>query len=258
MDFSNKVVLVTGGSSGIGAAIAIKFAAHGAQVAIVGRNKVKLQNVSEECSRNGSKPLVIVADVSNDVDVKRIVTETIAHFGTLHVLINNAGIGGSASILSSDTVQMFDRVMATNVRSVVHLTHLAAPHLIETKGNIINISSIASLKTVSKEGFAYSASKACLDHFSRCIALELASKGVRVNTVNPGPVKSDIIANMGVPEVAQKFIWEKMQKVTALDRISEPEEVADLVLFLASDKARSITGSTYVTDNGACLNGIME
>ncbi|XP_047029792.1 uncharacterized oxidoreductase TM_0325-like [Helicoverpa zea] len=249
MSFLNKVVIVTGSSSGIGAAIAIKFAEEGAKVAIVGRNQEKLNNVAKKCG----KPLMLVADVTKEEDAKRIVDETVKVFGKLDVLVNNAGIGGGSSITADNAMEIFDKVMNTNLRAPVYLTHLAAPHLVKTKGNIVNISSVAALKILMPEVFAYSASKAALDHFSRAVALELASSGVRVNTVNPGPVKTDIIENMGLSETDQAATFKHMEDMTALKRISDSEEIGDLVLFLASDKAKAITGSSYVSDNGMLL-----
>lgn len=258
MDFTGKVIVVTGASSGIGAAIAIQFAAHGANVALVGRNEQKLKAVSEKCEKSTRKPLVIIADVTKDADAKRIISETIQIFGKLDVLVNNAGIGGLISILPGNAMQVFDRIIATNLRATVYMTKLAAPHIIETKGNIINISSIASLGVISKQNFAYCTSKAGLDHFTRCVALELASKGVRVNSINPGPVKTNIIENMGATESQEQYMWNMFLKATALNRISGPEEIADLALFLASDKAKSITGSIYLTDNGMLLKGHLD
>ncbi|KAJ8721919.1 hypothetical protein PYW08_004321 [Mythimna loreyi] len=249
MSFQDKVVIVTGGSSGIGAATAIKFAEEGAKVAIVGRNKAKLDNVAKQCGN----PLVIVADVSKDADIKRIISETLKQFGKLDILVNNAGIAHSVSILAEQAMTVFDNVMSTNLRSVVYLTHLAAPHLVKTKGNIVNISSVAGLRVLAKDTFSYSTSKAGLDHFTRAVAQELAENGVRVNSVNPGPVKTDIIGNMGATGEMEEAVYKYMQNMTALNRISGPEEIADVVLFLASDKARAITGSSFVSDNGTLL-----
>ncbi|KAJ8721916.1 hypothetical protein PYW08_004318 [Mythimna loreyi] len=249
MSFQDKVVIVTGGSSGIGAAIAIKFAEEGAKVAIVGRNKGKLDSVAKKCGN----PLVLVADVTKDADVKRIISETLKHFGKLDILINNAGLGQSANIQAEHAMAVFDTVMSTNLRSVVYLTNLAAPHLVKTKGNIVNISSVAAFRAIGDGSFSYCTSKAGLDHFSRSVAQELAESGVRVNIVNPGPVRTDIIENMGATKDMQEAIFNQLQNLTALNRISVPEEIADLVLFLASDKARAITGSSFVSDNGMLL-----
>lgn len=253
MNFKDKVVIVTGGSSGIGAATAIKFAEEGAKVVIVGRNEKKLQNVSAQCEKAGSKPLVIVADVTNDEQVKRIINDTLKRYGKLDVLVNNAGAAAQTSILAPEALQVFDRLNAVDLRSVVYLTNLAAPHLIESKGNVINISSTAALSVSTLIGFAYHTVKAGLDHFTRCVALELASKGVRVNVINPGPVKTDIIETFVKDENVQQQMWEMMKEATPLKKISESEEIGDLVLFLASDKARSITGATFVVDNGILL-----
>lgn len=253
MSFENKIIIITGSSSGIGAATAIKLSKERAKITIVGRNETKLKNVSEICERNGSKPLMIIADITNDEDAKKIINDTIEHFGRLDVLVNNAGIYNSVSILDPHAIEKFDQILATNLRSSVYLTHLAAPHLIQTKGNIVNISSAASTGLFWPENFAYCTSKAGLDHFTRSVALELASKGVRVNSVNPGPVKTDFIEKMTMDKEEQDKIWADIEKTTALSKIAESEEVADLVLFLASDKAKSITGSSYVIDNGALL-----
>ncbi|KAJ8712265.1 hypothetical protein PYW07_005107 [Mythimna separata] len=253
MSFENKVIIVTGSSSGIGAATAIKFSKQKAKVTIVGRNESKLKNVAEICEKNGSKPLMIVADVTNEDDAKKIINDTIEHFGQLDVLVNNAGMFNNVSILDPHAIEKFDQILATNLRSGVYLTHLAVPHLIESKGNIVNISSAASTKTFWPENFAYCTSKAGLDHFTRSVALELAPKGVRVNCINPGPVKTDFIEKLTMDKDEQDKIWADIERTTALSKIAESEEVADLVLFLASDKAKSITGSSYVIDNGALL-----
>lgn len=254
MSFQGKVVLVTGASSGIGAAAAIQFAEQGAKVSMVGRNEKKLQNVSAKCEKVGTKPLVINADVTKDEDVKRIINDTIKHYGKLDVLVNNAGIGTPSRILAPDAMKKFDYIMALNLRAPVYLTNLAAPYIVESKGNIINISSIASLRTLGDLlGFAYSTSKAGLDHFTRCVALELAPKGVRVNSVNPGPVRTDIAKHFVTDESKEQEMWEAAAKATALERVSESDEIGDLILYLASDKARSITGAVYVIDNGSML-----
>ncbi|KAL0821704.1 hypothetical protein ABMA28_005131 [Loxostege sticticalis] len=261
MSFNNKVVLVTGASSGIGAAIALKFAEAGANVAIVGRNKDKLKNVSEKIAKVGNKPLVIIADVTKENEPQRIVNETVKQFGKLDVLVNNAGVVGIVDITEEKAMKVFDNILSTNLRSVVYLTHLASKHLIETKGNIINISSILgqSLNPFAPD-FAYCTSKAGLDHFSRAIALDFAPKGVRVNTISPGPVKTDIIDNAvaaqdGYSNLDSEAVWNKWLEATPLKRISDPVEIAELALFLASDKAVGITGSTFLTDNGYLLGG---
>ncbi|XP_028026758.1 uncharacterized protein LOC114240426 [Bombyx mandarina] len=248
MSFTNKVVLVTGGSSGIGASAAVHFAKEGADVAIVGRNVTKLDNVARECAQVGKKPLIIKADISKDEEAKIIVQQTIETFGKLDVLINNAGMNKSGSLLAGNLLESYDAVTATNLRAVILITSLAAPHLIETKGNIINVSSIGGTMVPMPGFLAYCMGKASLNHFTRGIALELAPHGVRANIISPGPVLTDIIENSD-----NQISWDIFRAATALKKLGEPSEIAELMLFLASDKARSITGSNYVSDNGMLL-----
>ncbi|CAH0714020.1 unnamed protein product, partial [Brenthis ino] len=247
MSFLNKVVIVTGASSGIGAATAILFAKEGANVVLVGRNVEKLQNVYEKCVKFGNKSIQIRADISNDEDAKRIIEKTIEIFGKLDVLINNAGLVRFAKIEDDDIMEVFDTILNTNLRAQVHLTHLAIPYLIKTKGNIVNVSSISGTLPPATKMIAYGTSKAALNHFTRGAAAEFAAHGVRVNTVSPGPVKTDVLLNAGISDPLEKLY------PTPLQRISEPHEIGDLILFLASDKARAITGSEFVSDNGYML-----
>ncbi|KAI5633484.1 enoyl-(Acyl carrier protein) reductase domain-containing protein [Phthorimaea operculella] len=252
MSFKNKVVLVTGAGSGIGAATAVLFAKEGADVAMVDKNEEKLDAVADKVATIGNKPCVIYADVSKDADVQRIVKETIANFGKLDVLINNAGFVNSGTILDGKIVEAYDAIMKVNVRAAIHLTTLAAPHLAATKGNIVNTSSAASMYVpVNSAINAYAISKAALDHFTRGAALELAASGVRVNSVNPGPVDTDLIKNAGVATKIGNH--SNHAQLTAFKRTLDPEEIADLIVYLASDKARGITGSNFVIDNGLLL-----
>ncbi|KAJ0172869.1 hypothetical protein K1T71_011045 [Dendrolimus kikuchii] len=247
MSYTNKVVLITGGSSGIGAGAAILFAREAAKVAIVGRNETKLSKTAAECEKFGNKPLVIVADVTKDA--KRIIDETIAAFGKIDVLINNAGISRPGCIADGKLIESYDALMDTNLRSAMNMTMLAAPHLKTTKGNIINISSVGGHRPPKSQLFtAYGVSKAALNHFTKAAAIELAPSGVRVNAVSPGPVKTDLIENSG-----SAASWDVFKSATLFGRVAEPEEIAELLLFLAGDKAKSITGSNYVSDNGYLL-----
>ncbi|XP_034827788.1 3-oxoacyl-[acyl-carrier-protein] reductase FabG-like [Maniola hyperantus] len=250
MSFVNKVVLITGGSSGIGAASAIAFTKEGANVAIVGRNEEKLKGVIEKCTSAGKKPLSIKADITNKGEPERIVKETIEAFGAVDVLVNNAGLVRLAKILDSNILEAYDLVMNTNLRAQIHLTHLVGPSLIKSKGNIINISSIATkTRPTHTANIVYGISKAAFTHFSRAAAAEFAPHGVRVNSVSPGPVETDIMDNAGVNNISFSDIKDQLP----LRRISEPEEIADIVLYIASDKAKAITGSDYIIDNGYLL-----
>ncbi|KAI5643752.1 enoyl-(Acyl carrier protein) reductase domain-containing protein [Phthorimaea operculella] len=249
MSFDNKVVLVTGASSGIGAATAILFAKEGANVAIVGRNQKKLDAVAAKIADVGKKPLVINADISKDDDTKRIITDTVAEFGKLDVLVNNAGFAVFGRVRHGNIVEAYDTVMRVNLRGTIQLTTLATPHLIATKGNIVNVSSCTSMTTPMLPDFiVYGMSKAALDHFTRGTALELASSGIRVNSVNPGPVKTDFFENMGLD-----ISFESMDHTLPLKRVTDSEEIADLIVYVAGEKARGITGSLFVHDNGLLL-----
>ncbi|CAG2118234.1 unnamed protein product, partial [Medioppia subpectinata] len=148
-DFSGKVVLITGSSGGIGATTAVEFARNGAQVVITGRNADKLSDVAKDClkiSPKGLKPLEVIGDVSKDDECKRLIDTTIKMYGKLDVLVNNAGFLKETLITQTNIMDKYKDIMDTNLRSVIYLTHLSVKHLEETKGNIINMSSIAGLK----------------------------------------------------------------------------------------------------------------
>ncbi|XP_045459346.1 3-oxoacyl-[acyl-carrier-protein] reductase FabG-like [Melitaea cinxia] len=246
MGFKNKVVIITGASSGIGAVAAKMFSDEGARVVMVGRNEKKLSSVAARCA----SPLVIRADVSNDDDARRIINETVKKFGQIDVLINNAAMFmKNDGILGKNMMTAYDTMMSTNIRAVVHLTHLAAPYLVKNKGNIVNISSIgATMPPIGLGLTSYYVSKASLNHFTTCAATELGQYGVRVNAISPGPVKTDFIENSKMDSS-----WDDFRPKTLLNRVSEPEEIVDLIMFLTSSKAKGVTGANYVIDNGMLI-----
>lgn len=191
MDFTGKVVLITGASSGIGAVTA-KYLTHlGASVVMTGRNVESLKKSGAKCVGK-HEPLLIAADVTKEEDNARVIEETINKYGKLDVLINNAGRGVFGSIETTSLDQL-DDMLNINVRGAYHITMLAVPHLIKSKGNIVNVSSITGIR-VFPNSLAYCISKAALDQFTRCVALELAPKQVRVNSVNPGNTLTSAVA----------------------------------------------------------------
>ncbi|XP_069966549.1 3-oxoacyl-[acyl-carrier-protein] reductase FabG [Bactrocera oleae] len=248
MSLVGKVVIVTGSSSGIGAATAEAFAKQGSKVVLTGRNEANLKATEKACKAANNKVelLVIPADVTTDAE--KIIKTTIDKFGQLDVLVNNAGFGEAGSILNID-VDQFDRVLNTNLRAVFLLTKYAAPHLIKTQGNIVNVSSVAGLR--SFPGLSvYCTSKAALDQFTRCIALDLAPKNVRVNAVNPGLIVTNFYKGIGMTAEDYAKHVEHSKTTHALGRVGQPKEVADAIIFLASDSSSFITGATLPIDGG--------
>ena len=250
MTFRGKVVLVTGASSGIGAATAVHFSRLGASLSLTGRNADNLNKVAEQCetSSDQPKPFLIIGDVTNETDTKHILESTIKHFGKLDVLINNAGILEAGSI-ENTSLEQYDKMFKTNVRSIYHLTMLAVPHLIKTKGNIVNISSVNGMRSFPGV-LAYCMSKAAVDQFTKCVALDLAPKQVRVNSVNPGVIVTEIHKRGGMDLEAYEKFLERSKETHALGRPGQADEVARAIAFLASDDASFITGETMPVDGG--------
>ncbi|XP_013138764.1 PREDICTED: uncharacterized oxidoreductase TM_0325-like [Papilio polytes] len=249
--FTDKVVIITGASSGIGAETAVEFAKLNAKLVLTGRNKENLGKVAKQCeegSKSNQTPLVIIADMNVDADVDNIIKSTIDKFGRLDVLVNNAGILESGSIETTSLAQ-YDRVMNTNVRGPYYLTMLAVPHLIKTKGSVVNVSSVTGLRSFPNV-LAYCMSKSALDQFTRCISLELGLKGVRVNAVNPGVISTGIHMKSSMNEEQYKEFLKKCADTHALGRAGESKEVASVIIFLASDAASNITGATIPVDGG--------
>ncbi|XP_017462404.1 PREDICTED: 3-oxoacyl-[acyl-carrier-protein] reductase FabG-like [Rhagoletis zephyria] len=253
MDFKGKVVLITGASSGIGAATAVKFAKLGAKLVLVARNVENLKATGEKClkaagAQGSTTPLLIKTDLSDEKAVPNIITDVSNKFGQLDVLVNNAGIIENGSI-ENTSLEQFDRIMNMNLRSVYQLTMLAVPELIKTKGNIVNISSVCGLRAFPNV-LAYNISKSAIDQFTRCVALELAPKGVRCNAVNPGVVVTNLHKRGGMhDEVYEKFL-EHCKVTHALGRAGDVEEVANAICFLASDLATFTTGMNMPVDGG--------
>jgi NAD(P)-dependent dehydrogenase (short-subunit alcohol dehydrogenase family) len=246
--FAGKSVVVTGATSGIGHAVAHAFRSNGARVAAVGRNQVALDDLY---ASDGNDVLRISADVTDSDGMGRVVEDVIRTFGRLDVLVNAAGHISSGTIENTD-LAAWDALMNVNLRAPFRLMQLCAPHLIETKGNVVNVSSVTGLRSFPGV-LAYCVSKAGLDQLTRCAALELAAKGVRVNAVNPGVVVTEIHKRGGMDEEAYAKFLEHSRTTHPLGRVGSPSEIADLVLFLASEKASWITGATYSIDGGRAL-----
>ncbi|XP_053671706.1 3-oxoacyl-[acyl-carrier-protein] reductase FabG-like [Anopheles nili] len=250
MDFSGKIVLITGASSGIGATAAKYLTGLGATCVLAARSEAKLAEVREECVKlRKALPLTVVTDVTKYADLERLIQLTIAKFGQLDVLVNNAGTGASGTIETAD-LEQFDHILDTNLRSVFSLTKLALPHLLAVKGNIVNISSVAGTNSFVN-ALSYCVSKAGLDQFTRCTALDLASKGVRVNSVNPAVIVTNFHKALGMDDVAYAAYLKHCETTHPLGRVGTGEEVAAAIAFLACDATASfITGTCLRVDGG--------
>ena len=248
MGMKGKAAIVTGASSGIGKAVAELFLTQDMKVALVARNQTALEQVISSTGNATEDAIAIAADVTSEKDCERIVHEIISAFDKLDVLVNAAGIISTGTI-ETTTLKRWDEMFNINVRAVFYLMQLALPHLVKTKGNVVNVSSVTGLRAFPNV-LAYCSSKAAVDHFTRCAALEVASKGVRVNAVNPGVVVTQLHRRGGMDERAYAQFLEHSKETHPLGRTGQPDEIADLVLFLASPHASWITGVTCPIDGG--------
>ncbi|MCP4537450.1 MAG: SDR family oxidoreductase [Chloroflexi bacterium] len=247
-EMKDRVVIVTGASSGIGQAAALKFASEGASVALVARSADKLAAVGEAIEANGGVAKAIAADVTEEAAVELVVRETVSMFGGIDVLVNAAGIIATGTI-ENTTLQDWDYMMNVNARVPFYLIQCAMPHLVERKGNVVNVSSVNGVRSFPGV-LAYCVSKAALDQLTRCVALEMASKGVRLNTVNPGVTVTRLHRSGGMDEDAYAAFLEHSKSTHPLGRVGQPEEVAELIYFLASPRSGWITGGTHLIDGG--------
>jgi NAD(P)-dependent dehydrogenase (short-subunit alcohol dehydrogenase family) len=246
--FAGKTVVVTGASSGIGRAIAAGFSREGASVVFVARDAEALAAAAADAA---GPTHVVAADVTAADTPSRVVSAAIERFGALDVLVNAAGIIGTASTDATPD-DLYDRMFAINVRAPFRLMREAFPALKARKGNVVNVSSVNGLRAFA--GVAvYCASKAALDHLTRCAALDWAPHGVRANCVNPGVTVTNLHRRGGMEEERYTAFLERAKETHPLGRPGRPEEIADAVLFVASDKAGWMTGDTIAVDGGRHL-----
>ncbi|MBI4820687.1 MAG: glucose 1-dehydrogenase [Deltaproteobacteria bacterium] len=250
MDLAGKVALVTGASSGIGRAVAERFVREGARVAWVARRREALEAAVAGCD-NPSACLATPADVTHRQEVTRAIDHTAAHFGRLDVLVNAAGMLKAGSIESTTDVDWSEH-MKLNLDAAWFAMQAALPHLKATRGSVVNVSSVASVR-VFPNVLAYCVSKAALDQLTQCAAIELAPLGVRVNAVNPGVVVTNLHKAGGMAGEAYSTFLERSKTTHPLGRVGSSDEIAEAVLFLASERAGWITGHLMVVDGGRQL-----
>ena len=240
--FEGKVVVVTGAGSGIGAATARRFGQDGASVVLVGRREEKLREVAAGMA--AKRTLVHPADVSHQAEAETLATATVAKFGRIDVLVNNAGIAKSGPFLEL-AVEDWHRVMATDVDGVFFCIRAMLPKLLESRGNIVNTASVSGLG--GDWGMsAYNAAKGSVANLTRALALELGAQGVRVNAVAPSLTITEMSA--GMKDNAP--LMQKFAERIPLGRPAEPEEIADVIAFLASHDARFVNGVNLPVDGG--------
>jgi len=248
IQFKNTVAIISGATSGIGKATAKIFYNSGANLMLTGRRLDTPQELHAILKNENTKVRYLAGDLTDSAFRKSLIDKTIQEFGQLDILVNAAGIIGLETI-ESTTLDDFDRMMNINLRSVFHLIQLAIPHLEKTKGNIVNISSVAGLRSFPGV-FSYCISKAALDQLTRCAALDLAPKKIRVNTVNPGVVVTNLHKRSGMSDEKYEKFLEHSKTTHPIGRVGTPEEVAKLIAFIASDEAEWITGATHSIDGG--------
>jgi NAD(P)-dependent dehydrogenase (short-subunit alcohol dehydrogenase family) len=251
MVLEGKSAVVTGATSGIGQATAERFVAEGAHVIAVGRSRAALGALAARVSPAARRLVACEADVTAAEAPSRIVETVLREFGGLDVVVNAAGIIGSGTI-ETTTDEAWDRMFDINLRSPFRLMRAAVPHLAARRGAVVNVSSVTGLRSFPGV-LAYCVSKAAIDHLTRCAALELAPKGVRVNAVNPGVVVTNLHRRSGMSEEQYAQFLERAKETHPLGRPGRTDDIVELILFLASDRSAWMTGETIPVDGGRHL-----
>ncbi|TSE08823.1 SDR family NAD(P)-dependent oxidoreductase [Aquimarina algiphila] len=251
MEVKDKIVIVTGAGSGIGAATAKHFAKHQAIVVVSDIKEEKAQKIAKEILEQGSDATVIAANVTQIDEVEQLITKTVSKYGRLDIMVNNAGIGPKHMTRTADyTLEDWDSVIAVNQTGVFYCMKSALKQMVKQGGgNIVNIASLAGLKA-SLNNLSYCASKFAVVGMTKSAALEYATKNIRINAVCPGYTESALLDKLLSvrPDMDQR-----LKSVIPMKRYGQAEEIADAVVWLASDNTKFITGQTITLDGGTSL-----
>jgi NAD(P)-dependent dehydrogenase (short-subunit alcohol dehydrogenase family) len=245
-----KVTIVTGGNAGIGEAVAKRFAEEGAAVVITGRRQGELDRVINEIGQDKAKVLSVAGSVTDETHVREVTQRAFDRFGRIDILVNNAGIGDFGRRIHETDDATWSTLLDVNVTGVFRMTRAVVPHMLKQgRGSIVNISSVASLVGIPGAP-VYATSKGAIDAFTRALAIDYAKDGIRCNVVNPGLIDTP----MAAPLMANPDMLQPILSHYAIRRPGTPAEVANMVLYLASDEAAWVTGGTFTIDGGMTVS----
>lgn len=241
-----RLALITGGARGIGAATVRAMVAAGARVIIADKNVEAAGETARSIDPTGDRVSVEPLDVTDRAAIAALAATVEGRHGDISILVNNAGFAGELPLDDDGLVDLWDRMIEVNLTSVMLVTRAFLPSLRRTKGNVVNVSSVAAF--VAPQGsYSYNASKAGVKLLTQTLARQLGPEGIRVNAVGPGTVRTDLTA----PRMRRDPVWtEQVVQRVPLGRIGDPEDIADPIVFLASDWARFVTGTVLVADGG--------
>lgn len=248
-NLKNKIAVITGAGSGIGAAIATAMAQHGAKVYIAERDEKGGQAMAEKIRTSGAFASFLQLDVADESGCSAVASQIHNESGPVDILVNNAGIGAVGNVLTTKEEDL-DRLWRVNVKGVMYMTQAFLPAMVErTSGSIINIASIGGIVGV-KDRFAYCATKFAVVGMTKCVAIDFAQSKVRCNAICPGRVETPWVSQRISEYPDPKKAYEEMAATQALRRMGTPEEVAAAAVYLASDEAAFVTGSALILDGG--------
>ena len=249
MDMKDQVVIVTGAGQGIGEATANRFASEGASVVVVDKNKLTGNAIADGIQRDGGNACFVQADVSSAADVRAMADQAAAVNGKIDVLVNVAGVQGMVADVVELPEEEWHRVMDTNITSVYLCSKYCIPHMVEAGGAIVNVASMQSFFNMPGSS-AYAAAKGGIVSLTRSMALDFARKNIRINAVAPGYIDTPLLRGFAQASGDENAAIEKWCSRIPIGRLQTPEEVAQVILFLAGAKASAVTGVTYPVDGG--------